>query len=190
MTDQAGRMLHGAGVGGPPLEPGRLMNVRSSGSDEGPRALLARVHPDVRRMVVTTEDGQSKNVPVFDCEQIPEVRFACLLVPRDVRLREIVGHGEAGQELERFSLGFQQGQWEAMSRYRFGAGQAGPRGSGPPGPRGPGPAGPREPGPAARSRRPAPAGQPDQSAAGSAGQRTGWRAGQAAPEPVGRLARS
>ncbi|HZC42434.1 MAG TPA: hypothetical protein VE343_17270, partial [Streptosporangiaceae bacterium] len=137
--------------------------------------------PDVRRMVLTTEDGQSKNVPVFDCEEIPEVRFACLLVPRDVRLREVVGHGEAGQELERFSLGFQQGQWEAMSRYRFGAGPSGPTG--------PGPAGTREPGPAARTRRPGPAGQPDRSGAGSAGQGAGRHAGQAAPGPAGRLAR-
>ena len=50
VTDATGRVLHGAGRTGPPLYPGHMLNVTSGGGDEGPRALLARVDPGVRRL--------------------------------------------------------------------------------------------------------------------------------------------
>jgi hypothetical protein len=102
LTDTGGRILHLGASSGPPLYPGRLLNVTTSGSEEGPRALLGRVHPSVRRLV-----------PLFECAEIPEVRFAALLLPREALLDSVAGFGAKGPELERFDLRFQQGRWEA-----------------------------------------------------------------------------
>jgi hypothetical protein len=112
VTDAAGRILHGSGQGGPPLHPGYMLNVTSDGSDEGPRALLARVAPGVRRLELKVRDGDALDVPLYDCPDIPEVRFASLLLPRDVVLESVAGFGARNKELERFDLRFYQGRWE------------------------------------------------------------------------------
>jgi hypothetical protein len=114
VTDANGRILHGGGAGGRPLDPGQKLKVSTGGSDEGPRVLLARVHPDVRRLVLTSADGDPVDVPLYDQADIPEVRFASLLLPRDLILESIAGLDDDGKELERFSLTFQQGQWEGQ----------------------------------------------------------------------------
>jgi hypothetical protein len=41
------------------------------------------------------------------------VRFASLLLPRDVTLDSVTGFGAKNEELERFDLRFYQGRWEA-----------------------------------------------------------------------------
>jgi hypothetical protein len=113
LTDSSGRILHAGGSSGPPLYPGRLLNVSTSGSEEGPRALLARVDPAVRRLELRTKKGGTMDVPLFDCPDVPEVRFAALLLPRDLSLEFLAGFDAQGAELERFDLRFQQGRWEA-----------------------------------------------------------------------------
>ena len=118
VTHKGGHILHGSGFGGSPLDPDRLLKVKSDGSGEGPRVLLARARRDVRRVVVTTENGDSLSVPMYDIEEIPEIRFGCLLLPRDLPLRSITAFGDNDQQLEHFSLSFQQGQWEARGNYR------------------------------------------------------------------------
>jgi len=50
---------------------------------------------------------------LYDCPDIPEVRFGSLLLPRDVTLESLAGFGDRDQELERFDLRFYQGRWEA-----------------------------------------------------------------------------
>ncbi len=112
ISDATGRILHGGYRAGPPLYPGHALNVIDGGSDEGPRVLLARVHPDVRRVEVRAEDGTTRDVPVYDCPDVPEVRFAALLLPRDLALESVAGFGAKNQELERFDLRFYQGRWE------------------------------------------------------------------------------
>jgi hypothetical protein len=112
VSDAAGRILHGGVRAGPPLDPGHVLNVTAGGSDEGPRALLARVDPRVRRLELKTHNGAALDVPLYDCPDIPEVRFASLLLPRDVRLESVTGFGAKNEELERFDLRFYQGQWE------------------------------------------------------------------------------
>jgi hypothetical protein len=52
-------------------------------------------------------------VPLYDCAEIPEIRFAALLLPRADLLDSVAGFGASGSELERFDLRFQQGRWEA-----------------------------------------------------------------------------
>jgi len=112
VTDADGRVLHGHGAGGPPLQAGQLLKVVTGGSEEGPRMLLARVHPDVQRLVMTTSGGQAVDVPLSDHPEFPEVRFAVLPLPRETILDYATGLAADGGELERFSLRFQQGQWE------------------------------------------------------------------------------
>ena len=82
LTDAGGRIIHVGASSGPPLYPGRLLNVTTNGSEEGPRALLGRVDPTVRRLELRVHDGGTRNVPLYDCAQVPEVRFAALLLPR------------------------------------------------------------------------------------------------------------
>jgi hypothetical protein len=113
VTDSSGRILHAGGSAGPPLYPGRMLNVSTSGSEEGPWALLARVDPAVRRLELTTMNGDTMDVPIFDCPDIPEVRFAALLLPRDLSLDALTGFAGPGAELERFDLRVQEGREEA-----------------------------------------------------------------------------
>ena len=116
ITEPSGRILHGGGTGGRPLDPGQLLKITTGGSDEGPRVLLGRVHPDVRRLVVTTGDGDELDVPLYDQPDIPGVRFASLLLARDLVLDSCAGFSGDGKELERLSLKLQQGQWESRRR--------------------------------------------------------------------------
>lgn len=111
VTSADGRVLHEGGAGGPALYPGDLMNVSTGGSDEGPYCLLARVHPGIRRVELATAAGKSLDVPVYDSTDFPEVRFAALLVPRDLRLDFVAGLGDSGEELSRFDLTFHQSFW-------------------------------------------------------------------------------
>ena len=115
LTDSSGRILHAGGSSGPPLYPGRMLNVSTSGSEEGPRALLARVATAVRRLELRARNGDTLDVPLFDCPDVPEVRFAALLLPRDLSLETLTGFDGQDAELERFDLRFQQGRWEARS---------------------------------------------------------------------------
>src|SRR5262245_42106987 len=113
LTDSGGRIIHVGASSGPPLYPGRLLNVTTSGSEEGPRALLARVDPKVRRLELRVHDGSTRDVPLYDCAEVPEVRFGALLLPREALLDSVAGFAAKGAELERFDLRFQQGRWEA-----------------------------------------------------------------------------
>jgi hypothetical protein len=113
LTDSGGRIIHVGAASGPPLYPGRLLNISTSGSEEGPRALLGRVAPSVRRLELRVHGGGTRNVPLYDCTEIPEVRFAALLLPREELLDSVAGFAAKGPELERFDLRFQQGRWEA-----------------------------------------------------------------------------
>ena len=82
ITDSSGRIVHAGGSSGPPLHPGHMLDVSTGGSEEGPRALLARVAPAVRRLELRTRDDGTMDVPLFDCPDIPEVRFGTLLEPQ------------------------------------------------------------------------------------------------------------
>jgi hypothetical protein len=106
-----GRVLHEGGGGGPALYPGQLMNVSTGGSDEGPYCLLARVHPDIGRVELVTAAGEIMHVPVYDSARFPDVRFAALLVPRELNLGSVAGFSHGGEELERFDLAFHQRFW-------------------------------------------------------------------------------
>ena len=111
LTSADGQVLHEGGGGGPALYPGHLMSVSTGGSDEGPYCLLARVHPHIRRVELATAAGESLDVPVYDSADFPEVRFAALLVPRELRLDFVAGLGDSGEELSRFDLTFHQQFW-------------------------------------------------------------------------------
>ena len=113
VTDPGGRIVHAGGSSGPALYPGHKLNVSTGGSEEGPRALLGRVGPAVRRLELRMRNGATLDVPLVDCPDVPEVRFATLLLPREASLDSLAGFDAEGTELERFDLRFQQGRWEA-----------------------------------------------------------------------------
>jgi hypothetical protein len=87
------------------------MTVSTGSNDEGPYCLLARAHPDIRRVELATAAGESLDVPVYDSADFPEVRFAALLVSRELRLDFVAGIGDSGEELSRFYLTFHQQFW-------------------------------------------------------------------------------
>lgn len=111
VTDPAGRILSSGGSGGPPLRPGRLLNVSSGGADEGPYRVDVRVPPHVSAVTVTTSAGEVLAMPLYDCDAVPEVRFGLVLVPRDLRLADVRAFAQDGRELDRFDLGFHQDFW-------------------------------------------------------------------------------
>jgi hypothetical protein len=111
VTDAGGRVLRDGGAGGPALPAGQLMNVSTGGGSEGPYCILVRAHPDVRRVEVTTARGEIMNMAVYDAPDFPEVRFAVLLVARDLRLAAVTGLGADASPLERFDLTFHQRFW-------------------------------------------------------------------------------
>jgi hypothetical protein len=113
VTSPDGRVLREGGGGGPALYPGSMMHVSTGGGDEGPYCLLARVHPNIRRVELATATGETLDVPVHDSANFPEVRFAVLLVPRDLHLDAVIGLDGTGKELERFDLTFHQRFWHA-----------------------------------------------------------------------------
>ena len=106
-----GRVLHEGGSGGPALSPGQLMNVSTGGGDEGPYCLLARVHPGIGRVELVTAAGGIMDVPVYDSARFPDVRFAAVLVSRELNLGSVAGFSHSGEELERFDLTFHQRFW-------------------------------------------------------------------------------
>lgn len=116
VTDPGGRILHAGGMAGPPLHTGYLLNITTGGSDEGPRVLIGRIDPTIRKLRLRAENATTLSVAIHDCEAIPEVRFAIALIPRDLPLASIAGYGRKGNILERFDLRFHQGRWE--ERYR------------------------------------------------------------------------
>lgn len=116
ISDASGRIVHAAGSSGPPLYPGHVLNVTTSGSEEGPRAVLARASTEVTRVELLAQDGISRDVPLYDCPEIPEVRFAMVLVPRNLALASVAAFAAEG-ELERVDLRLQQGQWEMRYRH-------------------------------------------------------------------------
>jgi hypothetical protein len=111
VTDAGGQVLSVGARSGPPVHPGHVLNVTTGGGD-GPRALLARVAPGVRRVELRIHNGNTLDVPLYDCAEIPEVRFAALLVARDAALESVAGFGAKNEELERFDLRFYQGRWD------------------------------------------------------------------------------
>jgi len=111
ITGPDGRIVREGGGGGPALAAGKLMDISTGGGDQGPYSLLARVHPDIKRVELTTADGEILNVPLYDSADFPEVRFAALLVPRDLHLESVTGLSDGGGELERFDLAFHQRFW-------------------------------------------------------------------------------
>jgi hypothetical protein len=111
VADAGGRVLREGGAGGPALLPGQLMNVSTGGGGEGPYCILVRVHPDIRRVEVSTAAGEILNMAVYDAPDFPEVRFAVLLVARDLHLGAVTGLGSDGGQLERFDLTFHQRFW-------------------------------------------------------------------------------
>jgi hypothetical protein len=111
VTSADGRVLYEGGGGGPALYPGQLMNVSTGGGDEGPYCLLVRVHSDIIRVELVTAVGEIMHVPVYDSARFPDVRFAALLVPRELHLGSVAGFRDSGEEVERFDLTFHQSFW-------------------------------------------------------------------------------
>jgi hypothetical protein len=60
---------------------------------------------------LATAAGEALDVPIYDSADFPEVRFAALLVPRDLYLGSVIGFDGNGKELERFDLAFHQRFW-------------------------------------------------------------------------------
>jgi hypothetical protein len=67
--------------------------------------------PQNRISSLVTAAAEIMHVPVYDCARFPDVRFAALLVPRELNLGSVAGFSHSGEELERFDLTFHQRFW-------------------------------------------------------------------------------
>lgn len=90
----------GIGDALPPV-PGRMMRVNWSGGVNEPRSFYGYVHPRIRRLTLTVRDGGSVDVPLYDCPDFPEVRFAALVIPGDLLIKSVTGYGRDGEPVAR-----------------------------------------------------------------------------------------
>jgi hypothetical protein len=94
------------GLGGMlPGVTGRMMdNIYWGGGVNEPRRFYGYVHPDIQRLTLTTVDGRSVDVPLYDCADFPEVRFAALAMPDDLRFVAVTGYGRHGEQLDQLTV--------------------------------------------------------------------------------------
>ena len=62
LTDAGGRIIHVGASSGPPLYPGRLLNITTNGSEEGPRALLGRNRLDDELLLPRGVDRDKRRI--------------------------------------------------------------------------------------------------------------------------------
>lgn len=96
-------LRHGeSGLGAllPPI-PGRMMETHWGGGINELRSFCGFVHPDICRLTLTGADGGSADVPLYDCADFPEVRFAALVLPDDLRIKAVTGYSHGGEPLAR-----------------------------------------------------------------------------------------
>ena len=118
--DRYGSMLHieddhgvidGGGMGGPKLWGNARLNVYTGGNPrKGPRGVVVRCHPSVERILLVWEDGTSTDITACNGDTVDGLRFGVELVPRDARLREVVGVAN-GEVVERFDLRHHDTSW-------------------------------------------------------------------------------
>ena len=114
LVEPGGRILWLGGGGGPPLWPGRILNVGSGGDSTGPYEVDVRVPPQVRAVVVTTADGDVLEMPLHDSAAFPEVRFGLLLLDRDLHLVHVTAFDGDGRQLDQFDLRVHQQVWHGQ----------------------------------------------------------------------------
>jgi hypothetical protein len=88
------------GMGGPPLDPGSLMNTYTGSSERGMCRVLVRADPQVARVRVQLGSGEHLDLPpVAARPDLGLVFFAPLLPPPDA-LVSVVAIDDNGQVLE------------------------------------------------------------------------------------------
>ncbi len=112
LTDSGGRIIHVGGLRAAlvPRPPAQCQYQWQRGGTAGAAGAGGSRRPAAG---AAGDDGGTMDVPLFDWPGIPEVRFAALLLPREVTARTPGRFRRQGAELERFDLRFQQGRWEA-----------------------------------------------------------------------------
>jgi hypothetical protein len=94
------------GIGGElPSLTGRMIDdIHWGGGTDEPRSFCGYVHPDIRRLTLTTTDGSSVDVPLYDCADFPEVHFAALAMPDDLRFVAVTGYSRDGEQLAQLKV--------------------------------------------------------------------------------------
>ena len=75
-------LVQGSGMGGPPLWPGKIMNEWRGRTDDLPFFVMARVSPDVTRVIATTDSNLEIELPLSAAfEEFGGLRFAAAALP-------------------------------------------------------------------------------------------------------------
>jgi hypothetical protein len=88
------------GFGGPPLHPGRQLNIYTGGDGRGLRRILARTSPLVRRLRLDLATGESRYLLPVGSDPVLGVTFFAALLPWAVDLVSLTGLDADGQILE------------------------------------------------------------------------------------------
>ena len=88
------------GMGGPPLYPGRDLNIYTGGDDWGLRRILARASPRVRWLRMELASGEVRDLPPVGTDPARALNFFAALLPRTVRPTSLIGLDAHGQILE------------------------------------------------------------------------------------------
>ena len=104
--------IDAGGMGGPKLWGSARLNVYTGGNPrKGPRGVVVRCHPSVERIQLVWEDGRLADITACNEELVDGLRFGVQVVPRNARLREVVGLASNGEVVERFDLRHHDASW-------------------------------------------------------------------------------
>lgn len=110
------------GMGGPPLNPGSLMNTYTGGSDRGLRRVVVRADPSVARVSVKLAGGELLDLPQLATRADLGVSFFATLLPQTQGLVSVTAIGADGQVLEPQDLSGHEEAWRWFLRRRGGTG--------------------------------------------------------------------
>ena len=111
MVDQDG-VIDSGGMGGPKLWGADRLNVYTGWDPvRGPKAVVARCSPIVANVVLSFQDGTSRDITACQGAVIDGLRFGVAVVAADARLGAIIGVADDGTEVERFDLRHHDEDW-------------------------------------------------------------------------------
>jgi hypothetical protein len=110
------------GMGGPPLEPGSLMNTYTGGSDQGLRRVVVRASPQVRIVRVGLASGEPIDLSPLAADPQSGLSFFATLLQPDLGLVSVTAFNADGHVLHTEDLGRHEDAWRRFLGRQHGEG--------------------------------------------------------------------
>jgi hypothetical protein len=91
------------GMGGPPLDPGSLLNTYTGMADQGLQRLLVRASPSIAGLHLELSSGESRDLLPAGTDDAVGLTFFAALLPRTVTIAQLSGLGPGGEVVAELS---------------------------------------------------------------------------------------